>query len=423
MCSSTTLIQREKSPDTDAFAERLLDIGNNAGTALMISIGHRTGLFDTLAGMAPATSAEVAAAADLEERYVREWLASMVVAGIVLFDPVRDRYQLPEEHAAILTRAASSDNIAVLMQYIAVLMQYIAVLGSVENDIVDCFKNGGGVPYSRFERFHEVMAEDSGQVVDSMLIEQIIPLVPGLSRRLEEGIDVLDVGCGSGRALHRLAEAFPKSRFTGYDLSPEAIGRASAAGRARGLPNVRFDVRDTTSLPPSERFHLVTAFDAIHDQAHPEKVLGAIHDALRADGVFLMQDIAGSSRLEGNMHNPLAPLFYAVSCMHCMTVSLAAGGAGLGTIEIVAGEEDVGLVASHGHAGGGTKSTRHDQNGFEVDDFRNDVLYLQIKRHARFSFSLAIVPTVQRNRRIPRSPVLSQNPGLRSQRNTLSPSR
>lgn len=164
------------------------------------------------------------------------------------------------------------------------------------------------------------------------MLEQVIPLAPGLTRKLEMGIDVLDVGCGSGRAMVQLAEAFPRSRFTGYDFSEEAIERAQGTAAEKGLSNIRFEVRDVTILPEDERYDLITTFDAVHDQAKPAQVLSAIRAALRPEGLYLMQDIAGSSRLEGNFSHPIAPLLYTISCMHCMTVSLAAGGDGLGTL-------------------------------------------------------------------------------------------
>lgn len=308
-----------------AFAGRLLETVNGAATALMLSVGHRTGLFDRLDELPPSTSREIAAAAELDERYVREWLAAMTVAGIVDYDPERATYSLPQIHAELLTRRAAPDNMAVFMQY-------VAVLGSVEDEIVDCFRRGGGVPYEKFRRFHEVMAEESGQVVETGLVESVLPLVPGLASRLARGIDVLDVGCGSGRALLRLAREFPASRFTGIDFSVEAIGRARAAAEAAGLANLRFEVRDAATLAERERYDLVTTFDAVHDQAHPGAVLAAIRRALRPGGVYLMQDIAGSSRLERNLDHPLAPFLYTISTMHCMTVSLALGGAGLGTL-------------------------------------------------------------------------------------------
>ena len=155
--------------------------------------------------------------------------------------------------------------------------------------------------------------------------------MPGLTDRLAEGIDVMDVGCGSGRALSLLARKFPNSRFVGYDFSEEAISRARAEAEERGARNVRFEVRDVADLGEEDKYDLVTTFDAVHDQAKPAAVLRGIAAALRGDGVCLMQDIAGSSYLQNNMDHPLGPFMYTVSTMHCMTVSLAQGGEGLGT--------------------------------------------------------------------------------------------
>src|SRR5262249_44418004 len=168
----------------------------------------------------------------------------------------------------------------------------------------------------------------------------ILPLVPGLCSSLEDGIDVLDVGCGSGRALNLLARGFPRSHFTGYDLLPEQIAAARAEARECGLENVRFPVRDVADIqgpaaftssgpPPLARG---TACDATRDPARPDVVLRAVARALRPRGVFLMQDIRGSSRVEKDLENPMASFLYTVSCLHCMTVSLAAGGAGLGSM-------------------------------------------------------------------------------------------
>jgi 2-polyprenyl-3-methyl-5-hydroxy-6-metoxy-1,4-benzoquinol methylase len=256
---------------------------------------------------------------------VREWLAAMVVGRIVEHNPEDETYYLPQEHAAFLTRVASPDNIAVTAQL-------IPLMGSVEDSIVESFKNGGGVPYSAFPRFHEVMAEDSGQTVVAALTDHILPLVPGLIERLESGIEVLDVGCGSGRALNLMARMFPNSRFVGYDFSEEAIARARTEAKEHGTTNARFEVKDAAVLDEKARYDLITTFDAIHDQADPAAVLKGIAAALKEDGVYLMQDIAGSSHLHNNLDHPIAPLLYTVSTMHCMTVSLAQGGEGLGTM-------------------------------------------------------------------------------------------
>ena len=250
--------QEIDATQVEAFAGQMLGILNGASLALMTSIGHRTGLFDTMAGLPPSTSEQIAAATGLNERYVREWLAAMTVGRIVEHDPERGTYHLPAEHAAFLTRAASPDNIAVTAQF-------IPLMGSVEDGIVESFKHGGGLPYSAFPRFHEVMAEDSGQTVVAVLEDHILPLVPGLTERLEAGIDVLDVGSGSGRVLNLMARMFPNSRFTGYDISEEATARARAEAQENGTTNVRFEVKDAASLDEEELYDLITTFDAIHD--------------------------------------------------------------------------------------------------------------------------------------------------------------
>lgn len=318
--------QVELNPErADAFGERMVDILNAGALAHMISIGHQTGLFDTLAVLPPATSGQVAEAAGLNERYVREWLNAMTTGRVVDYDPAAQAYALPAEHAQFLTRAAGSNNVGIYTQH-------ISSIGAVEAQIVDCFYNGGGVPYEAFTRFHEVMAEDSNANIVSALLDDILPLVPGLMARLEAGIRVLDIGCGRGHALNVMARAFPNSQFSGYDLSAEGIAYAQQEAAAWGLQNVHFAVQDMTTFAETNRYDLITAFDAIHDQAFPARVLCHIHRALKADGAFLMQDIAASSHVHENVGQPFSPFLYTVSTMHCMTVSLAQGGEGLGTM-------------------------------------------------------------------------------------------
>ncbi|WP_026279233.1 MULTISPECIES: methyltransferase domain-containing protein [unclassified Thioalkalivibrio] len=312
----------------EAFAGHLVEVLNHGALCLMLSLGHRTGLFDALRGRPPSTSEAIAAASGLNERYVREWLGAMATAGIVTVEPAGPRFALPPAHATCLTRAAAADNLAVFAQY-------IAVLGAVEDAIATAFQTGDGVPYERYTRFHEVMAEDSGQSVLSSLESAILPLVPGLTDHLERGIRVLDVGCGSGRIINHLAGRYPRSEFTGLDLSPQAIARARAEAKAEGLDNVVFIEADAAEMGhrlEARSFELITTFDAIHDQADPQGVLRGIHRALVPEGIYLMQDIRGSGQIQGDLDHPLAPFLYTVSCMHCMPVSLARGGPGLGAM-------------------------------------------------------------------------------------------
>jgi ubiquinone/menaquinone biosynthesis C-methylase UbiE len=310
---------------TENFADRMLEMLNSGALMIMTSIGHRTGLYDVMKDLPPSSSSQIAEAAGLNERYVREWLGAMVSGGIIDCDSEGVNYSLPVDHARWLTRDAAPDNIAVFAQY-------IPLLSTVEDKIIECFKNGGGVPYSGFPRFQQVMAEDSGQTVVAALLDSILPLVPGLVEALERGIDVLDVGCGSGSALILMARSFPNSNFAGYDITLEGISAAREEARAHGLMNIWFEIKDVTDLDPDTNFDLITAFDAIHDQARPDKVLESIEKVLKEDGIFLMQDIAASSYVQKNIDHPAGPLLYTISCMHCLSVSLAQNGAGLGAM-------------------------------------------------------------------------------------------
>jgi 2-polyprenyl-3-methyl-5-hydroxy-6-metoxy-1,4-benzoquinol methylase len=219
------LVESERATD---FQSRLVDILNNSALSFMISIGHRTGLFDTMSLMDYATSHEIAEKSGLNERYLREWLGAMVTGGVIDYDGTTKTFRLPDEHSASLTRKAGADNLAVFMQY-------FSLFGEVEDDILTCFSNGGGVPYSRFRRFHEIMAEDSGQSVLSSLESHILPLVPGIRQKLEQGIRVLDIGCGSGRIVNRLSSLFPIHGSQGLIFHTKRSGMHAGKPQNSGL--------------------------------------------------------------------------------------------------------------------------------------------------------------------------------------------
>ncbi len=331
---------------TQAFAGKMLGALNSAALMLMTSVGHRTGLFDALARVSPCTAVELAAEADVAERYAREWLAAMATAGVVEYHPADRSFLLPAEHAAWLTRAAAPNNFAVTAQM-------IGVAAGVEDQIVARFRDGHGVHYHDYGRFHEVMGEHTAQAVVMNLLDHILPLVPGSILQLEQGIDVIDVGCGAGGALLLLAERFPKSRFTGVDLCADAFAPAAETTARKALTNLEFRELDIATVETLGAFDLVLAFDAVHDQKDPQRMLSTIRRSLRKGGAFLMVDIDGSSRLEKNLEHPLGSYLYMMSTMHCTPVSLAQGGAGLGTmwgVELasemlaLAGFEDVGLT-------------------------------------------------------------------------------
>lgn len=328
MCSNvnlmTDVIESESlSAEEEAFAGKLIAMVNHGMAGLMIAIGHRTGLFSAMKGGGALSSDELATRAGLNERYVREWLGAMATAGIVSIDRGTGKYILPAAHGAFLGTDAAYGSMSSYFQY-------LSVLGAVETRIVDCFRNGGGLSYGDYDRFHECMAEDSYQNVVAALEDAILPLAPWTIGQLEAGVDVADVGCGLGKAMIRLAERFPNSRFTGYDLCADTVLLAEIEAAERGLDNVRFERVDATLLEGEARFDLIFTFDAIHDQAHPAAVLRHIRRLLKPGGTYVMQEIHAATDVAGNLDNPLAPFIYTVSCMHCMSVSLGQGGVGLG---------------------------------------------------------------------------------------------
>jgi SAM-dependent methyltransferase len=307
----------------EAFAGRLFELYTGGLLTFMVDIGHRTGLF-AAAAAGPATSAELAERADLHERYVREWLGAMVTGGIVDHDPETGSYRLPAEHAVCLTGPGSA-NLAPISRLDTHLAKHV-------DAVARAFREGGGVPYEEFRpEFTDVMDGLGRGTFDELLLSEYLPLVPGLAERLAAGARVADVGCGTGHAIVLLAAAYPASTFVGYDLAADAVARARAEAAAAGLDNVRFEVRDAARLAVEQPFDVVFVFDAIHDQVDPDQVLDRIHAALAAGGTFVMVEPRASSNLEDNLANPLAPWLYGVSTLHCLTVSLAGDGAGLGT--------------------------------------------------------------------------------------------
>ena len=308
----------------EQFAERLFTTYTESVVTLMIDLAHRTGLLETL-GAGAGTSSELAERASLTERYVRECLAALVTARIVDYDPSARRYALPAEHAVCLTGPGSL-NLAPMSQITTLLAMHVP-------GVARAFREDGGVPYDAFRpEFTQVMDGLSRGLLDGQLLDGILPLTGDLPDRLTAGVRVADVGCGTGHAVNLMARAYPRSTFVGYDIGDDAIAAARAEATDWRLTNAHFEVLDVTRLPAEPPFAAVFAFDAIHDQVDPAGVLERVRAALAPDGVFVMMDIKGASAVEDNVGNPFAPWFYGISTLHCMTVSLAHGGAGLGTM-------------------------------------------------------------------------------------------
>lgn len=316
------------SPELDRkrvqeFARKVFGLYTGGVLTLMIELGYRSGLFEAAAA-GSATSEELATRAGLDERYVREWLGAMATGGVFDYDPATRRFTLPAEHAQCLT-GPSSRNLAPGSQTLRMLATRLPAVS-------ECFRRGGGVPYSAFQPdFTEAMDASWRRIYDGLLIKSFLPLVKGVPERLQAGIRVADVGCGTGHAVNLMAREYEHSTFVGFDLGEAAIARARAEAQAMGLSNARFERLDATTLPPEPKFDVITSFDAIHDQRDPATALRRIAGALAADGLYMMLEPRASSHLADNLSHPFAPYMYGVSVLHCMTVSLAEGGAGLGT--------------------------------------------------------------------------------------------
>ena len=302
-------------------------VGNMSGTmvTLMGILGDRLSLFKDLATKGPATSAELATRAGINERYAREWLGCMASAGYLEYDPASRRFTLPPEHALALAQEGSPVFAGGMHQ---------AMLGMLghEDQLTRAFREGGGVPQSAYsEDFWVGLERFTATWFENHLLQEWIPAVPEVQTKLQSGALVTDVGSGNGQALIKLAREFPNSRYVGYDIYAPSVAKATANAEAAGVADrVSFRQLDVVESLP-EQYDLITTFDVVHDAANPRGLLRAIRQGLKPDGTYLLLEINCSDKLEENA-GPLGAMFHGISVMYCMTSSLANGGEGLGTL-------------------------------------------------------------------------------------------
>lgn len=319
--SVTTSVDAAQS---EAFAEKVMMDFSGGSACFLGAVGDALGLFKDLAGNGPATPGELADRARIDPRYATEWLAGVHAAGYVTFDAGTGRYELPEHHVPALAQEAGP-------MFFGAAFRDVVENGETFHLLVEAFRNGGGIPMSRFsDAKRETIARFTAAWFENALVQDWIPKMSEVEAKLEAGASVADVGCGRGLAVIRLAEAYPRSRFVGYDLDERDVAHATAAARAAGVADrVRFAVHDAAS-GLNGTFDVVTTFDVLHDSVDPARILGAVHAALAPDGRYVCVDINCEERPEDNV-GPLATVKYAASLGYCLTVSLAEGGTGLGT--------------------------------------------------------------------------------------------
>jgi SAM-dependent methyltransferase len=308
----------------EAFMGKVIGDVSGTMTTFLCSIGDRLGLFKVLADQGPATAAELATRAGVAERYAEEWLRGLWAAGYLELDADSGRYTLPPEHVPALAQEKGPF-------FVGGMYEMLPAMVTTWDHLIAAFQQGGGVAqteyapgtWSGMQRFTDSWFEN-------LLLQAWIPALPEAKAKLEAGALVADVGCGSGRAILKLAEAFPNSRFVGYDAFEGQLARALVNAAQAGVDNrVRFELLDGAKGLP-EQYDLVTTFDVLHDAVDPQGLVNGIRGGVKDDGSYVVLEINCADRHEDNV-GPLGAMFYGVSIFYCMTTSLAHGGAGLGT--------------------------------------------------------------------------------------------
>jgi SAM-dependent methyltransferase len=309
----------------NSFLDKVLRDLSGTYVTMACSIGDRLGLFKDLSANGPATSGELAMRTQINERYAREWLSCLTCAGYLEYDPSSSRFKLPPEYVAALAEEGGPMFVAGTYQGLIAESKNIIPLA-------EAFKKGGGIPPEAYDQNEwDGLERFTSTWFENLLVQQWIPAVPDVKIGLERGIAVADIGCGRGRALIKLAQKFPNSRFTGYDSFPPTIERARKNATEAGVEKrVSFKYLNVVHGLP-DRYDLITTFDVIHDMVDPRGALRAIRNALRPGGTYLLLDFKAKDHLEENI-GTFGAMAYGFSLFYCLTVSLAEGGVGLGTM-------------------------------------------------------------------------------------------
>ena len=315
--------------DSEKMREQLLHIAGmmtGAHVATLIILGIRLGLYHALAGAGPVTSDELAQRTGLHERWLREWLQGQVAGGVLDYQG-EGRYELSPETAILL---ADEDGMAYLGHNFDALPHLMALIDPLQ----DSFRTGIGLSWSDRDAETVVSTERVFRNwYQQALVPVALPAIDGVTAMLDAGGKAADVGCGTGIALIEMAKAYPASSFHGYDISQNALDRAEQNKSEAGVENLTFHNIDGDPMPGDGSFDFITTFDCLHDMTRPAEAVAAIRAAIKPDGVWLIADINSAPTFEENLPNPLAPMFYALSVLSCMSSGLSEpGGAGLGTV-------------------------------------------------------------------------------------------
>lgn len=316
----------QQRPVDDARVEEFVGraVGDVAGAMVtaFCAVGDRLGLFKTLAGR-PATSEELATATGLHERYVREWANGLVAAGYLVRDPETGRYAVPPEHLPVL---ADEGGLAFLGGLYQLVREMLGTIEVVERS----FREGGGISLEEYrDEFWTGLERLTGPSFDHQLVQEWVPAVSGLEERLRAGASIADVGTGTGIAPIRIAQAFPAVRITGFDVHGPNIERAAETAQREGVSDrVRFEQVDAVKQIPGQ-YDVITMFAVVHDTSDPLTLLRNARNALEEDGVVLIDELNCYETPEEHSQ-PMGPMIYGFSLLHCTPQALARGDVALG---------------------------------------------------------------------------------------------
>lgn len=323
MSEHTPIVNQEA---VEQFNEKVWNNIMGTMTTALCCLGEELGLYKALAKTGAVSSTDLAAYTGLHERWLREWLQQQACAGLVAYEG-NGRFFLKPEAIEVL---ANEDSLF----FGGGALTAISALARHAPNLKSSFQTGLGLPYDSLGSDLAVGAGRMGSAWQRQkLVQELLPTIPGVVEKLEQGAVVADIGCGVGGAVLVMAQAFPRSEFHGYDTSQHALAEARQRTHSAGLSNLFWHNPAEEPLPDKGRFDFVTTFDVVHDTTDPKGLIAAVYKALKPEGTWFIQDFAAKSSFEENLNDhPAAGTFYAFSVLLCMSSALSEhGGAGLGT--------------------------------------------------------------------------------------------
>ena len=294
----------------------------NAGLVVM---GDKLGYYRALAGAGPTTPAELAERTGTSEHYAREWLNAQAAGGFVEYDPATATYVLPPEQAVALTDESSPAFLPGFFQI---------ALGTVDhtNQTIEAARSGAGIGWHEHNSDVHLGCERFFRPgYNANLVAGWLPALEGVVQKLQDGVRVADIGCGHGASTILMAQAFPRSTFSGSDYHPESIETARRRAEEAGVADrVSFEVAPATAYSGSG-FELVTTFDALHDMGDPVGAARHVRESLTPDGTWMVVEPMAGDKVEDNL-NPVGRAYYGFSTLLCTPGSLSQDvGLALGT--------------------------------------------------------------------------------------------